>query len=83
MRGPGAAAVLLAIGLLLVLAAAPALGAEPSASPGGILEGGDLRSEGEGPGVVGSPLAILAAVVILGVATALVTLALVRLSRRD
>ena len=81
MRQPAVAAALVAMALVLLLAV-PALGAEPSTLPAGVVEGGDPRSEGAGPGIVGSPLLILGAVVVLGVATALVTLVLVRLSRR-
>ncbi len=69
--------------LVLLVAAAVALGAEPTAVPVEVLEGGDLRSDGEGPGLVGNPLLILAAVVGLGLVTAGVTALLVRLSNRD
>jgi hypothetical protein len=70
----------------------PALGAPASLSPapdvpaGGagdtLVQPGDPRSEGSGPGLVGDPLVILAGVVLLGVATAAVTAAAVRLSGR-
>ena len=70
-----------AAGLLVGLA----LGAEPSATPSALpavgLASADLRSEGAGPGLVGNPLLILAAVVALGVATALVTLLVARLAQ--
>ena len=73
---------ILAAGLLVGLA----LGAEPSAAPSAVpavgLASGDLRSEGAGPGLVGNPLLILAAVVALGVATALITLLVARLAQR-
>jgi hypothetical protein len=73
---------ILAAGLLVGLA----LGAEPSAVPSAVpalrLGSGDLRSEGAGPGLVGNPLLILAAVVALGVATALITLLVARLAQR-
>jgi hypothetical protein len=76
------AAALLAVGVL----AAVVVGAEPSvvpsAVPGTVLESGDLRSEGAGPGLVGNPLLILGAVVLLGLATAAVTVVVLRLSRR-
>ena len=39
--------------------AVAALAAEPSAAPVGLLAGGDPRSDGGGPGLVGSPLAML------------------------
>jgi hypothetical protein len=85
---------LLLVGLLLVLAvtglAASALADDPSfvpdeptAPPIELLEGGDLRSEGEGPGLVGNPLLILVAVVALGAATVGTTVLLVRLTQRD
>jgi hypothetical protein len=73
--------------LALVALAAVSLGADPSADPspvpGDLLAGGDLRSEGEGPGLVGNPLLILLAVVGLGLATAAVTVLLARLAQRD
>ncbi len=88
-----------ALAVLLLALAAAALGAEPSASPSMasslvptaapsaasevLLESGDLRSEGEGPGLGGSPLLIVGAVVLLGLVTAGLTLVLVRLLQRD
>lgn len=73
--------------LALLVLAAVSLGADPAASPttlpAEVLTSGDLRSEGEGPGLVGNPLLILLAVVLLGLVTALGTLLLVRLTRRD
>ena len=68
--------------LALLAFAALALAADPTPVPAELLEGGDLRSEGEGPGLVGNPLLILAAVVGLGLATAGVTVLLARLTRR-
>ena len=75
-----AAAVLALLALLLV--AAVALGAEPTPVPA-LFEGGDLRSDGEGPGLVGNPLLILLVVLGLGLATAAVTALVVRLTQRD
>jgi hypothetical protein len=75
----------LAMGLALLLAVLLAwvvLGAEPSTPPLGILEGGDPRSEGGGPGLVGSPIGVLLGVVALGLGTALVTVVLARLRWR-
>jgi hypothetical protein len=70
----------------LVLVAAVVAGAEPSPSPSAVaaelLTGGDLRSEGQGPGLVGNPMLILLAVVALGLVTAAVTVVLVRLNQR-
>jgi hypothetical protein len=83
----GLVAGLLIVGLALALTAI-AIGADPTAVPAtatpvDVLEGGDLRSEGAGPGLVGNPLLILFAVVALGVATMGATVLLVRLTRRD
>ena len=72
----------LALAAVVVILGA-ALGADPTAVPTEVLGGGDPRSEGEGPGLVGSPLLILAGVVLLGVVTALVTVLVVRLTQRD
>lgn len=69
--------------LALLVLGAVALGADPTAAPVELLEGGDLRSEGEGPGIVGNPLLILLAVVGLGLVTAAVTVVVVRLYQRD
>jgi len=74
-----AACLILAVGL----DAALVLAAEPVATPGPIVLTGDPRSDGAGPGIVGSPLAILLGVVVLGVTTVLVTVALARLTQRD
>lgn len=81
----GLAALVLLLALLSgagsSIAAQPSL--EPTMTAEVVLRGGDPRSEGEGPGVVGSPLVILAGVVALGLATVLVTVVLARLSQRD
>lgn len=79
---PALAAAALASLALLALGVV-ALAADPTAVPVAVLEGGDLRSEGEGPGLVGNPLLILLAVVGLGLATAVVTGLLVRVTRRS
>lgn len=74
-------------GLLALVAASVVLGADPGAAPSttptALLESGDLRSGGEGPGLVGNPLLILGAVVLLGSATAVVTVLIARLLQRD
>lgn len=83
-----AVALLVAVAALVAGAADPlsgpqlALGAEPTLTPTELLETGDPRSEGEGPGLVGNPLLILVAVVALGIATAAATLAIARIARR-
>lgn len=73
--------------LALLLLAAVVAGADPSPSPSAVppelLTGGDLRSEGEGPGLVGNPLLILLAVVALGLVSAAVTVVLARLQQRE
>jgi hypothetical protein len=67
----------------VLLLAAVAFGADPTTTPVEVFEGGDLRSEGAGPGLVGNPLLILAAVIGLGLATALVTVVIARVLGRD
>jgi hypothetical protein len=68
--------------VVLVLASvALAVGAEPMPTPG-MLASGDSRSDGSGPGLVGSPLVVLAGVVVLGAATAILTALLARARRR-
>jgi hypothetical protein len=69
--------------------APPPAGTATSSSPGPeplipaeVVSGGDPRSEGSGPGLVGSPLAILLGVVAIGSATAALTAVVARLTRR-
>lgn len=57
------------------LATATALAASPT--PGA---GGDPRSAGEGPGLVGDPMFAVIAVVVIGLTTLLVTLGYIRLT---
>ena len=75
----------LLVAALIVLGTA-ALSADatpaPTVLPVPVLEGGDLRSDGGGPGLVGNPLLILGAVAALGAGTALVTVVVARLARR-
>jgi hypothetical protein len=66
--------------MLLVAIPALVLAAHPTATPG--TEAGDPRSSGQGPGLVGDPGWAIAAVVVIGVTTVLVTLAYVRLTAR-
>ncbi len=80
----------LAAAVAILALGSVALGAEPSPTlpspsplPPELLEGGDLRSDGGGPGLVGSPLLILAAVIVLGLATAGATVVIARLTQRD
>jgi hypothetical protein len=57
-------------------------GASPSATDG-VIGSGDPRSEGEGPGLVGSPEVIALGVVGLGLLAAGATALYVRLTRDD
>lgn len=83
---PRLAAALLVAGLLLLVAAAGAwligaigvLAASPSATP---AQGGDPRSSGEGPGLVGDPGFALLAVALIALASIVLTLGWVRLTR--
>jgi len=77
---------LMLVALLLVLAVGrPSLGAEPTqptaASPAPVVGTGDSRSDGGGPGIVGSPVAIAVGVILLGAITAAGTLLVVRVTR--
>jgi hypothetical protein len=85
-RRARALALALAIAWMVIVSPAASLAADPAASPDAPMVGtGDTRSEGEGPGLVGSPLLIAAGVVLLGVLTAAGTLVVLRISgtRRD
>ncbi len=75
---PGAVlrAVSLAV-LLLVAIATPVLAASPS--PSGAI-GGDPRSSGQGPGLMGDPAFAILAVIAIGVLATLGTLAYVKLT---
>jgi hypothetical protein len=68
---------LIALGVLLIIAS-PALAEGPTAAP--LPTPFDPRGGGVGPGVVGGPLIALLAVIGLGVLTALLTAAYVRLA---
>ena len=61
-----------------LLAAGATLAASPSPEP----IGGDPRSSGQGPGLVGDPLFAVLAVVVIGVVSVVATLAYVRLTAR-
>lgn len=63
---------------VLLMAASSALAAEPAASPG---TGGDPRSPGQGPGLVGDPLFAIGAVLLVAITSVVLTLAYVRLTR--
>jgi hypothetical protein len=79
-RSAAAIAWLLALAAVAV-SALPALAASPSPAGG---SGGDPRSSGQGPGLVGDPLFALLAVVAIGIGALVLTLAYVRItSHRD
>ena len=65
--------------ILWLALATSALAATPSPSPGA---GGDPRSSGQGPGLVGDPLVALLAVAAIGIGALLLSLAYVRLTSR-
>ena len=83
---PRLAALLLAVGLVLLVAAAAAsllgavgvLAGSPSPTP---AQGGDPRSPGEGPGLVGDPAFALLVVGSIALVSVALTLAWVRLTR--
>ncbi len=88
MVGRALAAVILGYTLLVASVTAQGGGvpgsprpAEPEGSPRpAVLGSGDSRSEGEGPGLVGSPVAIAVGVVLLGGITAAGTLIVLRVT---
>jgi hypothetical protein len=71
----------------IALAAAPTAGAPGASIPAPVsttppvIGSGDSRSDGEGPGFVGSPVAIALGVVVLGLVTAVGTLVVLRVTR--
>ncbi len=85
-RRPLVAAMALAVGFacltigivwaVLGLVTDSALAASPAPSPAG----GDPRSSGQGPGLVGDPLAAIALVLAIGIATTVATIGYVRLT---
>jgi hypothetical protein len=84
MRGRAAArrvTVIVAGALTWAAVAATVLAASPSPAGAG---GGDPRSSGQGPGLVGDPAFALVAVLLIGVGSVVATLIYVRLTaRRD
>lgn len=65
--------------VLWLALALPLSAASPSPGPGA---GGDPRSSGQGPGLVGDPLFALLVVVAIGFGALMLTLAYVRLTSR-
>jgi len=75
-RAGALAATIGSVGLSLAVAAT-AVAAEPGATPG---TGGDPRSPGQGPGLVGDPLLAIGVVVLVALASIGLTLAYLRLT---
>ena len=67
------------VGLLWVVVSCASPVTSPAPSAG---TGGDPRSSGQGPGLVGDPLFAIGAVVALGLGAAIVTVAYVRMTTR-
>jgi hypothetical protein len=63
--------------VLVLKAASLAMAAEPAATPG---TGGDPRSPGQGPGLVGDPLFAIGAVMLVAITSIVLTLAYVRMT---
>jgi hypothetical protein len=71
----------MALGSIWLMFASTALGASPT--PSG-MPGGDPRSSGQGPGLVGDPISAVAAVLAIGLGALILTLVYVRMTaRRD
>ena len=71
----------IALGAVWLAVAMPVLGASPT--PSG-MPGGDPRSSGQGPGLVGDPVFAVVAVLAIGLGALILTLAYVRMTaRRD
>jgi hypothetical protein len=68
-----------AVALQWLALALPLLAASPSPTA---AQGGDPRSSGQGPGLVGEPLVAVLAVVAIGVGALALTLLYVRLTAR-
>ena len=77
MRRIAGRLVVMSVAMALVtLVSTPALAASPSAG----APGGDPRSSGEGPGLMGDPLTAIVVVLAVGLASVIVTYVYVRVS---
>jgi hypothetical protein len=75
------AAKAIVLGSIWLMLASAALGASPAPSD---MPGGDPRSSGQGPGLVGDPVLAVGAVLAIGLGALVLTLVYVRTtSRRD
>ena len=79
--GIGLALVISGLGLALAQFLAPPAAAAATPGPSGAL-GGDPRSSGEGPGLVGEPFLAIAAVIAIGVLAAVLTFLYVQATKR-
>jgi hypothetical protein len=78
-----AGAGVLVVAVWLTLSAGPVARAQyPEPSTASVVTTGDPRSEGEGPGLVGSPVEIALGVLVLGLVTVGGTAIIVRVTRR-
>jgi hypothetical protein len=75
----GSGLVLVTVGILWAILGA-ATGTALAASPSPSAAGGDPRSSGQGPGLVGEPFLAVALVLGIGLVAVVVTLAYVRLT---
>ena len=78
MRGWRRLATVAVTAVAWLMIGLPVLAASPSPGP----VGGDPRSSGQGPGLVGDPGFALIAVVVIGLVSVLATAAYVRLTAR-
>jgi hypothetical protein len=74
--------VLMIVGIAALLCAVAACGSPDATVAPSAGQGGDPRSSGQGPGLVGDPLFAIGAVVAIGLGALLVTLAYVRMTSR-
>jgi hypothetical protein len=73
----------LAMWFVLLVPGAPVSRAQyPDASAAPVITTGDPRSDGGGPGLVGSPVEIAVAIVLLGLITIAGTTLVIRVTRR-
>jgi hypothetical protein len=80
LMGIGLALVVSGLALALALLLMPPAAAAATPGPSGAV-GGDPRSSGEGPGLVGEPFLAIAAVIAIGLLAAILTALYVRATR--
>lgn len=82
-RLAGAGVLVMAVWLALLYSGPVVRAQYPQPSPASVVTTGDPRSEGEGPGLVGSPVEIALGILLLGLVTVAGTAIVVRVTRRD